>query len=322
MINPKLFAEEIDFGGLPNVSSRQESGWVVSADFLYWFPSEETSSIWASVISVGFDTSTWGLPGFDFTWDPGFRVGAGYNFAYDQWDSSLSWTWFRTEKEHSIPMASSTIISPEFDAAFLTGDSAGSLTGNWSLFFNMFDWELRRSYWISKNLSLCPFLGVKGGVIRQAISAHYYNLTIGGALTHNVGVEHLRNNFWGVGPSGGFNTKWKIHCFGSHFLNFFGDFSMATLWGSWTCSDHYENTAAHTFSVRTKNSTLGAPMFRGFLGAGWDVDFCEGKSHFAAKLGFETQLWMNQLRIATLQVQRLHGDLTLQGLTFSCRYDY
>ena len=63
-------------------------------------------------------------------------------------------------------------------------------------------------------------------------------------------------------------------------------------------------------------------MFRGFVGIGWDADLRSCKSHFAAKLGFESQLWLNQLRISTLQVQRLHGDLTLQGLTFNCRLDY
>lgn len=57
-------------------------------------------------------------------------------------------------------------------------------------------------------------------------------------------------------------------------------------------------------------------MFRGFAGIGWNA------THLSAKLGFETQIWFNQLRLSTLQIQRLHGDLTLQGLTFNCRYDY
>jgi hypothetical protein len=315
-----LHAESGDVNGLPNVSYRTESGFSISADFLYWFPSEETSSIWASVISVGDNTSTWGVPGFDFKWSYGFRVGVGYDFTYDQWDTVLSWTWFRMQTSHSIPATSDTVISPEFDAAFLTGDNAESLTVSWGLLFNMLDWELGRSYWVSKDLCLRPFLGIKGGWINQSIHAHYYDLTIKNVLTRDTGMEHVKNDFWGVGPSGGVNTKWKVCDFGSHFLNLFGDFSIATMWGSWACADVYTNTAFQTYSIKTKNSALGELMFRGFLGIGWDVDF--HSSHFAAKLGFESQLWWNQLRIATLQVQRLHGDLTLQGLTFNCRYDY
>lgn len=316
----KLHSENNDFCGVPNISTRTDSGLTFSADFLYWFPSEEVSNIWASVISVGFDTSSWGAPGFNFKWDYGFRVGTGYDFEYDQWDTALYWTWFRTETNRSIPFAADTVISPEFDAAFLTGNIALSLNGNWRLLLNMFDWELGRGYWVSKSLSLRPFLGVKGGWIRQSIHAHYNNLIIHSVLTHNSGREHLKNNFWGVGPTGGINTKWNIRTLGCSFLNLFGDFSVATMWGRWTCADVFESTVPQTYSIKTKNAALGALMFRGFAGLGWDADL--HKSHFAAKLGFETQIWLNQLRISTLQIQRLHGDLTLQGLTFNCRFDY
>jgi hypothetical protein len=306
--------------GLPNVATLKTSGWVFSADYLYWFPSEEVNSIWASIISVGFDTSTWGLPGFNFTWSPGFRIGTGYDFSYDQWSSNLTWTWFRTQQSHTLVAPANTIISPEFDAAFLSFDNAQKLKGNWTLLFNMWDWNLSRSYRVSKSLSLEPFLGIKAGTIRQAIRAHYYDLTIDTVLTTNQGKERLKNNFWGIGPMGGINTKWQIRKFGCHHFHLFGDFSMATLWGSWTCRDHFHSTASQTFTIKTKNSSLGAPMFRGFLGLGWDLKL--PTSQLATKVGFETQVWMNQLRIATLQVQRLHGDLTLQGLTFNCRYDY
>lgn len=318
----RLYGEEGDFSGLPNLSTHEESGVVFSADFLYWFPSEEVNNIWASVISIGDNTSSWGAPGFNFTWDYGFRLGTGYNFLRDQWDSTLYWTWFRTQTNRTIPSAPDTEISPEFDAAFLTGNTALSLDGNWSLLFNMIDWELGRSYWVSNCLSLRPFMGLKGGWIRQSIHAHYNDLIIDNASTDHFGIEHLKNNFWGVGPSAGVNTKWNLQTSRSQFLNFFGDFSMATMWGCWTCADVYNNTTNQTYSIKTQNATLGALMFRGFIGIGWDSDLRLCKSHFSTKLGFETQFWLNQLRISTLQIQRLHGDLTLQGLTFNCRYDY
>lgn len=316
MLFIKAHAGTPEFNGLPNIAARTESGLVFSADFLYWYPSEEVNDIWASVISVGFDTSSWGAPGFNFAWDCGFRVGTGYDFAYDQWDSALYWTWFQTETSRSIPSAPNTEISPEFDAAFLTGNSAQSLKGNWSLLFNLFDWELGRQFWVSKGLSLRPFLGIKGGWIHQSIHAHYANLIIADLVTGHSGKEHLKNNFWGLGPSGGVNTKWNLRTWGKHFLNFFGDFSMATMWGNWSCSDVYQSTVPQTYSINTENSALGALMFRGFAGIGWNA------THLSAKLGFETQIWFNQLRLSTLQIQRLHGDLTLQGLTFNCRYDY
>lgn len=321
----KLYTAQNDLKGLPNISTRAESSsspWAVSADFLVWFASEEVASIWADVITVGDDTSSWTAEGFNFKWDYGFRIGAGYGFEHDQWDTALYWTYFRTSAKHTIPFKQNSTITPEFFAALLSKNTPQSMSAKWSLLLNIFDWELGRSYWISKSLSLRPFLGIKGGWINQSIHGKYYNLTIDKVLTNNSGNEHLKNNFLGVGPSGGINTKWRIRNFGSHFFDFFGDFSMATMWGTWSCSDVYKNTASQRSSVNMKNSTLGALMFRGFMGIGWDVDFHAGKSRFSTKLGYEMQLWLNQLRLATFQLQRLHDDLTLQGVTINCRFDF
>ncbi len=322
---PRPCTAQENCNGLPNISTRNQiccNSWIISADFLAWYASEEVASIWADVISVGVNTSTWKAPGFNFKWDYGFRVGIGYDLLYDQWDTGLYWTWYRTDAKHTIPFQPNTLIGPEFDAAFLSGNTPQSMSARWSLLFNMFDWELGRNYWVSKYLSLRPFIGIKGGWINQSILAHYFNLTIDHVLTSHSGREHLKNNFWGIGPLGGVNTKWNIRNFRCHFFNFFGDFSIATMWGTWNCSDEYKNTVSRTSSVTMKRSTLGSLMFRGFLGIGWEADIRAGRAHFATKLGYEMQLWVNQLRLATFQLQRLHHDLTLQGVTLNCRFDF
>lgn len=322
---PKLHALENNLDYLPNISTSTESPsskWMISASFLAWFASEETSSIWADVISIGDNTSSWEALGFNFKWDYGFRIGVGYDLPYDKWDTALYWTWFRTDNKHTIPFKPNATISPEFFAAYLSGDAPQSMSAKWSILLNMFDWELGWSYWISKNLFLRPFLGVKSGWINQSIHGQYYNLTIDHVLTNNSGSEHVKNNFWGIGPLGGVNSKWRIHNFGSNFLDLFGDFSIATMWGTWISSDEYKNTSPKTSSVNMKDSTLGALMFQGFMGIEWSADFNADKSHFAIKLGYEMQIWLNQLRLATFQLQRLHNDLTLQGVTFNCRFNF
>lgn len=319
---PKLAATTNEFQGLPNISTHANSNWAISADFLAWYASEEVASIWADVVTIGNNTSSWGAPSFKFKWDYGFRVGIGYDLEYGQWDSAISWTWFHTDATHTIPFQPNNTLGPEFFAGFLSGNTPQSMKSQWSLVLNMFDWELGRDYLISKSLSLRPFLGLKGGWIDQSILAHYYNLTIDSVPTTNTGSEHLKNYFWGIGPLGGVNTKWRMRNFGSQFIDLFGDFSLASLWGTWNCGDKYKNTVHQTSSVNTKNASLGALMLRGFIGIGWDANLFNGRSHLAAKLGFETQLWVNQLRIATFQLQRLHNDLSLQGITCNCRFDF
>jgi hypothetical protein len=322
-----------DARGLANVSTHTYGRWDIFADALVWYASEQASSVWVDIIEIGDNTSSFTAQNISFGWDAGFRLGVGYRFDYDQWDTQLCWTWFRSNAHQSqhvspefIPVGGGVLVTeeihPEFFAADLSKIFSEGARIKWSLLFNMFDWELGRSYWVSKGLSLRPYIGIKGGWIDQSIHVEYDNLIINSAPTEFSAKEDVKNNFWGIGPVGGVNTKWKLRQFKSHFPSLFGDFSIATLWGTWICSDVYNDTTGEKISVNTRNSTLGALMLRGIVGVGWDVEFNKGKSRFATQLGYEMQLWVNQLRVATSQLIRLHGDLTLQGVTFNCRFDF
>ena len=319
--------------GLPNVSTQTPGNWDIFADALVWYASEQASSVWADIIEIGDNTSSFAAQNLSFGWDAGFRLGVGYNLHRDQWDTQLYWTWFRTKAHQNqdvspefIPISGGVLVTeeihPEFFAADLSKAFSEKASIKWSLLFNMIDWELGRNYWVSKGLSLRPFIGIKGGWIDQSIRVEYDDLIINSAPTELSAKENVKNNFWGIGPVGGVNTQWKLRQFKSHFPSLFGNFSIATLWGTWICSDVYKDTTGKKITVNTRNSTLGALMMRGIVGVGWDVEFNKGKSRFATQLGYEMQLWVNQLRVATSQLVRLHGDLTLQGVTFNCRFDF
>lgn len=319
-----LFAIRVD-------AQEKCKNWDFSADFLAWFASEEASSVWVDVIKLG-EPRSFGAPSFHFDWDFGFRLGAGYNLEYDRWDTQLYWTWFRTEASQServFPtffIIASEEIHPEFFAGDLSGKSAQSAKIRWALHFNMFDWELGRNYWVSEALSLRPFFGLKGGWINQPIRVQYDDLivAVGGidTPTTDSGRENVRNDFWGIGPLGGLNSKWKLRHCKTNYPSLFGDFSLAYLCGTWRCADEYNDTAGATVRVNMKKLTLGALMWKGFFGLGWDVDLRRGGSHFAARVGYEMQLWVNQLRVPTGQLVQLHGDLTLQGVTCNCQFDF
>ena len=311
-------------------------GWQVSADFLYLYASQEISDIWADVINIGNNTSSWQAPSFDFTWDPGFRIGAGRRFGSDRWDSNLYWTWFRTSSTHAIVAGPGDTVGAEFFAAFLgdlrsskkgygtsaQGDPILKMTGRWSLLYNIADWDLGRSFQVSPSLALRPFIGLKGGWIYQHIDINYSDIVDNQSHYHYSGFERLKNNFWGLGPQGGINTVWNALHRGCHFLNLLGDFSLSTMWGRWVCADNYSSSQGKKYAVNMGNSSLGALMFRGFFGLGWQTRFNQCSSGFALNVGYEMQLWINQLRLPTFQLQRLHGDLTLQGVTLNCRYDF
>lgn len=292
--------------------------WDIFADFLVWFASEETSTIWASVISnTPQNERVFEAKNLSFDWDFGYRIGFGHHFQSDQWDTQFYWTWFHTKAHNSEPITNDLILS-EFFGSFINSDTAHEAQIDWSLLYNMFDWELGRIFWINKDLSLRPYIGLKGGWIDQTIHSKLMD------LAHSLpsASENLKNNFWGIGPSGGVNSKWKFGKSSSQFFNLFGDFSIATMWGTWVCKDVYNNPTPKNIPIIMKNSSLGALMLKGFMGIGWDTDFNKDKAHFATQLGYEMQFWLNQLRLPTFQQLRLHGDLTLQGGTFNCRFDF
>lgn len=327
----KIFADNSESVSLAQdcrILNEPLHSWSVSADFLYWFPSEEVSNIWADIITITPDnSSSWEVPSFDLDWNYGFRLGADRKFGSDGWDSNFSWTWFQTKSTHSIVAGPYQTVSAEFFAAFLGnlkdgGDSILETKGHWTLLFNMFDLDLGRDFQVSRSLSIRPFLGLKGGYIHQPIKIDYSDIGEKDSEGHYSGQENLKNNFWGVGPSGGVNTVWMLSNFHSNFFNLSGDFSMATLWGNWVCSDVYTTSLGDSYTVAMKNSSLGALMFRGFLGMGWDAYFNHCRSCLSLKLGYEMQIWINQFRLSTLQLQRLHGDLTLQGITLKCAFEF
>ncbi len=312
-----------------NLEADERGHWNVSADALFWYASEEPTTVWATVLSSKLKSngifSIFDAKGLAFDWDFGFRVGAGYTFEYDGWDTQLGWTWFRTDATSTVPTKDHIVLS-EFFGGFIDRDFADSAKVNWSILFNMFDWDLGKEFWVSKALSLRPFIGVKGGWIHQSIHSKWHVVFLNDPGDPRIvdfnAIEDLKNNFWGVGPFGGINTKWKWGSSDTRFVSLFGDFSAATLWGTWINRDIYKDPLPRRISTNMKNSDFGALMLRGFLGLGWDADVGKGMTHVTVKVGYEMQIWFNQLRIATFQQLRLHGNLTLQGGTLNCRLDF
>lgn len=315
----QLLLPAIGLAGTLAQSSKK--GFETYGEILVWYASEEPSNSWANVFNAslgrGGFRDTFDAKEFRFNWDLGLRTGVGYFLDHDQWDVQVYFTWFQTKNSESL--SSGTII-PEFFGGFLNGDIADKSSIEWSLRYNMFDLELGKNLSIAKGLLLRPFLGLKVGWINQSIFSNWnvVSRNVSGTITsvNYTATEDLKNDFWGIGPTAGIDTKWTFGDFGSNDLNLFGDFATAWQWGTWHLSDLYKNTSSTRVEVRMGKLNLGSFMTSGIAGISWDGDLNLLHSHFTARLGYEMQLWVNQLRMPTFQILPLHGDLTLQGVTF------
>jgi hypothetical protein len=316
-----------------------DNGWYIFADALYWH-ADVGSSEWARKID---DTTalvaSGDLHALNFKWNWGFRVGIGVNMDHDMWDSNFYYTWFRTENSNSAGVpATGIIIDQVTSLANEVGKNTNQFTSGkneWKIHYNMFDWELGRWYYVSKNLAVRPHVGVKGGWINQDVD---YTFTNAAGRTPTTSTGDLDNNFWGVGPSGGVNMMWVLGSAGArmdHRFSLFGDFAGALLYGHFDV-EHKEATydAAGVVTsgnhVRDLNRNLAVPVFQTQMGLSWDTGFNNNRNHFTFKVGYEFQYWFRQnqqvvpvgVGAAQPAYRRVSDDLALQGLTVDFRFDF
>lgn len=280
------------------------------ANYLYWHTSEETSSSWGYIPELPNITA----PNIYFDWSPGVQLGLSYDLN-NALDIEFDWTYFSTEAQSSAAADINQNLFPQFFNGFTTLTPFTSGKIKWQLAMNIFNLELGHQFNWKNSFTTRPFIGVKGGTIDQNINSNWqYQRELFSIFPINyAATEKLKNNFSGVGPSLGLDNQWKIY----KGLNLRGDFSMAWLWGNWNIQDNYTGPSLAGFQLATtihsgSTSSLGTLMLRYFAGLDWTY---EAQALVTIKVGYEMQLWMNQLRIPVFQQVPVHGDLTLQGGT-------
>ncbi len=332
-LNAEPSSVQENSNGLPNPSARfnpTSRGFDVFAGLIVWTAKEVSADCWAEVITTDNSSTSNDLQQIHFGWDPGLRVGVGYRMEHDQWDTQLYYTWFYTRGEDHVSERSGGVHSTYLGNFYvgnplglgLSGPSYQSASIDWTIRFNIFDWELGRNFWVSKSLSLRPFIGVKGGWIDQFIHSKWKNPNRSGAEFFNVGVENIKNNFWGIGPAAGINSAWLLFAGQSQFFSLFADFSGAIMWGHWSFSDRFKNDIHQKVSIDLQDINSGASMVRVFMGFKWDGDFSQKHYRFSTKLGYEMQFWIDQLQFYSFTGGRLNSGLTLQGGTLEFCFNF
>jgi hypothetical protein len=305
----------------------------IITDFLYWTISESGSDVWSEVITSHGNASSDDLRAVDFGWDPGFRVGVDYKTNHDSWDTELTYTWFYTKGQDHVNSSPGTVHS-SYTGGFLIDNTTGvGISGPsyqsakiaWKVHFGMFDWDLGRRYQVTKSVSLRPFLGLKGGWIDQTIESTWFNPDLSSfpaALPFSVGYENLKNDFWGIGPVFGLDSKWCLYSKSQNFLNLLGDLSGAVMYGHWKFKDVYQNDIAQKIHVGSSPINGGATMIRFFMGLGWDIHFSQNRYQLSSKIGYEMQCWLDQLQYYSFTGGRLSNELTLQGGTLEFTFAF
>ncbi len=326
----------------------------VTGAFLWWLSDEADFSLGFkqktpyvnSTPSVPGSAAIGEVLGFNYQWDPGFRIGLGWqSHTAEGWDVYLDWTWYKnktTQNESSATAANGVGIVPYWGLTEAGQVFAlyGNMKADWRILYNMISLELGRDFFVSCALSLRPFLSVEGGWIHRKWDVNYFNPNIATTL-FGSDTYSSKSNYWGVGPKAGLGGNWWL---GKGF-KFFGNLSGSLLSGKVSKNSASFFHVESTFTVlNNQNNNLSTkPFFRvvphlqAIVGAAYDICFCCEKYRFGISAGWEVNEFWN-VPMAVYPDRNTNSDgtgsnaifnredsshnLALSGLTAEAKFDF
>ena len=298
-------------------------GVFLTGDYLYWTARQDNMQYAAAGFTNDASKSTHHgrVEQLKFKFRTGFKAGIGFSFGHDLWDMALNYTWFQSNHNRgSVSGDESSGLIPTFTPSVTLGTGAyfSEASSVWRLHFNALDLNLGRNFYISKYLSLRPFIGLKGSWQNQHNTRAYSGVNGSGDFNY---VSKLRSSFIGMGILTGCNMGW--HLAGTWSL--YGDVAVSSLWGNFETKrkDSVEQSGATVIPVsNVDHFHTATPVLELALGLRKDQWFCNNRFHVGVQAGWEEQIWFDQNQLPGNQALALGGNLVLQGLTVRLRFDF
>ncbi len=281
-------------------------------DLLFWQAREGGADNWSKTITAPGLQQTAEIHEAPFSWNSGARLTVGHFFSKDS-DLILAITHYNaTATDHA-----SGIVYSSLDANYFANNTNGANFGpsyqsanvNWKIYYNTFDSEIGHYFQIDNVLTLHPHLGLKFASINQDIKTNWYNPTTTNTFT--TASENLKNNFSGVGPILGVDSLWPIYSGKNQTFDLVGNFATALVYGAWNFKDVYNNNQPTIITVNSNSIRGLSPMLNGLLGIQWTKQF--PKAELSIRLGYEEQIWFNQMQIYFLDTGKMNRSTTFQG---------
>lgn len=311
----------------------------ITADFIWWKVQEEGLEYAFNGTVTDIDGRSNADKGHlktpHFEYEPGFKVGMGLKFRHDGWDLFAQYTRLQSEKSDS-----KTSLRRDADGDSNVqnnlllvgiGQTASSwfqeAEADWSLHFNVLDLELGRNFWISKWLTLRPFVGMKFSWIDQDFDVEYENLQfqVLGVPTGSEIEMDMDLDQSSVGLRAGLNTAWYMW----KKWSIYGDFAISGIWNDFDSSrkDRYEVPTGQVpgfeqtvYNVHRDSHRVTAVLEWG-LGLRFETAFHNDDFMFMLQAGWEEQIWFDQNQFITTPIAAQPStDLNFEGLTIKAGF--
>ncbi len=255
-----------------------------------------------------------------YDWDWGFRLGVGYNLPHDGWDLLLNWTWFRSGEKASDKEPFSQSIYQTYTAFTNAIPQVGLAKGSSRFHLDFLDFEFGREFFVSKWVTLRPFIGARGGWFTRTFRMKYQQLV--SLPLSTISVE-LQNRFRSGGLRGGLNTQWGLGCGWS----FFGDAAASLLYGRQQL--HQLQSAQGGLFLNVHNKwTMVRAMTDLSAGLRWDRLLSDDLYRIRLQLAWEQHLLigfnkdMNFFSNFPVKYNSNQGDVAVSGVSFQARFDF
>jgi Legionella pneumophila major outer membrane protein precursor len=248
----------------------------------------------------------------DSDWQSGYKIGLAAYTAYDGWDLSGEYTWFKLSTQGHTQSGSPSTLKRTWQISGFSDAWISFATNHWSLDFNSFDLLLRRKFYLSPKFLVQPKLGLKGTWQKQSYMVNYDTT---GTITNG----HLKmiQKTDGAGLEAGCFLQWYI----TKPVSVVGNLNISTLWlkskvHRIDTTENNQEIATNTFNVKQEVS-YAAPVIETFLGLSFESSVYKNKIQAIFQAGYEFQIWFdaNQFTRTILDANGSLGNLSLQGVT-------
>jgi hypothetical protein len=324
----------------------------VSGSFIYWEALEdnlELGVVNTNTLNEYLNTHTAGIAGsfveMNFKYKPGFKVGLGMSFDYDDWDVQSMYTWFHsTVSNHAKAIVGGANILPLKGLPYENSATGFNyVNGSWNLKMDIVDLNLGRWYYVGTKLTARPYFGARAAWIRQSLTNNLTNHGLGGINTgttptvvNPLGITYeanlQRSNSWAVGLESGVDSNWMLGegfrvygngMFDIMFTRFSKAYMKETIEGTSFVGATYENSLSEK-KVNTLRTHVSLEM-----GFGWGtfLDCNNWYLDFAAGYCFQAFYDQNMFRTFDSTSSRPtghnpNGNLYVHGLTATVRLDF
>jgi hypothetical protein len=306
-------------------------------DFLWW-RAENPAFTYAfdikdphSAIATGYLIGS--LMQLEAKWDPGFRIGFGWNTDFDRWDVFTDWTWYSAHSEETSTttgLAGTEMGYHSMWPVSVNNEEYQRVHASWHMWYNAIDLELGRAFYITKALSLRPHAGLRGGWINQKFKCGC-DLPVGGTIYK--ADFHGKNDFWGVGPRIGIignwhidNSQWSILCKTSGAL-------LSGKTETRYISDYYSLGVYVPERDMQSHFTQIVPTVQFFLGLDWGMFMGCNAYYLGINAGWEANVYWNQFNLLSANGHAATGydapfptmgnqAVMMDGMTFNMHFDF